>query len=274
MDKKREKRILQILNILTPILCGVFIALLNVDFVGSLTDEAYSKLLSPAPFTFAIWGPIFIFQALFYFYQARDILKPPEEQIEMPYVHEVSVFFFLSWASTTAWYALWSLGYIWPAIGAMFAYLITSLGAYLRLGINKRDRPLKEHLFVTVAWSMLSAWVTVAAIVNTTTGLVSIGFDSGPLGESGWTVLVLLMTLIIYISVLVTRNDFIFTGVGLWAIIGIIGERLSPASTPAPDVTAVAILGALILAVLMLIWLIYLHKKESIQIIQKLRNWR
>ncbi|TXT54085.1 MAG: conserved membrane protein of unknown function [Candidatus Thorarchaeota archaeon] len=274
MEKEKEKRMLQILNLLTPILCGGFIALLDLDFVSSITADTYSKLLSPAPFTFAIWGPIFIFQALFYFYQARDILKPPEERIEMPYVHEVSVFFFLSWASTTAWYALWGMGYIWPAIGAMYAYLITSLGAYLRLGINKRNRPIKEHLFVTVAWSMLTAWVTVAAIVNTTTGLVSIGFDPGPLGESGWTVLVLLMTLIIYIMVLVTKNDFVFAGVGLWAIIGVVGDRLSPTSTPAPDVTIVAILGALILVIFMIVWFLYLSRKESIHIIQKIQNSR
>ncbi|MDF1538451.1 MAG: hypothetical protein P1Q69_06075, partial [Candidatus Thorarchaeota archaeon] len=186
MDSAREKSLLQIINLLSPVIALAIIAIPRADSTSVFSDTG-TKILSPAAFTFAIWGPIFIFQGLFYFYQARDILKKPEAKIDMPYVHEVSVFFLLSWVSTAFWYVLWGSGYTWPGVAAMFLYLLTSLGAYLRLGINKRDRSIREHLFVTVGWSMLAGWITVAAIVNTSTALVLSGFDTAPLGEVGWT---------------------------------------------------------------------------------------
>ncbi|NHI83423.1 MAG: hypothetical protein EAX81_03885 [Candidatus Thorarchaeota archaeon] len=264
MDETSKKKILQIGNLLTPIFCALTIGLSGLDFSSTvISDSGYPKILSPAPFTFAVWGPIFLFQFMFYFYQARDLFKSRENKIEMPYVHEVSVFFILSWISTTVWYVLWVLGFVWPAIGAMFAYLLSSLGAYLGLGINLRARSLKEHLFVTVAWSLLAGWVTVAAIVNTTTGFVYSGFDPGVIGEAGWTSIILLMAVGIYLLVLVRRNDFVFAGVGLWAIIGLIADLLDPTNVPQPLVTLVAILGVGILSVAMIVWF-YLQSRRGV----------
>jgi hypothetical protein len=267
VEELSKKTLLQIGNLLTPVLCALGIGISGLDFSSTvISDAGYPKILSPAAFTFAIWGPIFIFQFMFYFYQARDLFKPRENKIEMPYVHEVSVFFMLSWISTTGWYILWGLGLVWPAVGAMFAYLLTSLGAYLRLGINLRTRSLKEHLFVTVAWSLLAGWVTVAAIVNTTTGFVYSGFEPGIIGETGWTSIVLLMALGIYLLVLVRRNDFVFAGVGLWAIVGVIADLLDPVNTPQPLVTSVAILGAGILSVAMIAWFYFQNRRGVISL--------
>jgi hypothetical protein len=270
VDKNREKVILQIGNLIVPILCFVFIGLSNLDFSTVFNSSAYPNLLNPAPITFAIWGPIFIFQGLFYFYQARDLFKPPEKKIDMPYVHEVSVFFMLSWISTTIWYALWASGFVWPAVAAMYTYLLTSLGAYLRLGINKRERPLREHLFVTVAWSMLCGWVTVATIVNTTTGFVSLGFNPAPIGEVGWTILLLAVVLVIYISALVTRNDYVFACVGLWAAIGVIVERLDPLNAPQPEIILVSTIGAIVLAIAIITRLLLQYRAGGLQTLKQI----
>ncbi len=271
MEKENEKRLLQITNLLSPFIAGIIIAFSNVDS-STVFGDTTSKILSPAGFTFAIWGPIFIFQAMFYLYQARDLLKPPEERIEMPYVHEVSVFFLLTWISTSLWYVLWGSGFVWPGIAAMFAYLITSLCAYLRLGINKRERTLREHLFVTVAWSMLTGWITVAAIVNTSTGFVLSGFDTGVLGEVGWTNLVLLIALAIYLLVLFTRDDFVFAGVGAWALIGSLATLVDPLNPPQPLVTLVVIIGLSVLVLCMIFWFAFRTKQGKINLIDKLRS--
>ena len=106
----------------------------------------------------------------------------------------------------------------------------------LALKINKKERSLKEHAYITVGWSMYAGWITAATFVNVTTAVVSSGFDPAPLGEANWTIIVLLIALVIYLMVLITRNDFIFASVGLWAVIGIIIERTSPAFTPQPEI--------------------------------------
>ncbi len=248
MEQARKKALLQIGNITTPIACILAIASLDLDFRTVFGDSPYPHLITPAPITFAIWGPIFIFQGLFYAYQSRDLFKSPEHKVDMPYVHEIGVFFMLSCISTTIWYVLWALGLVWPAIAAMYAYLLSSLGACLRLGINKRTRPVKEHVFVTVPFSMLAGWITVATVVNTTTGLVSLGLDPAPLGAVGWSIVVLAVVLAIYLLVLATRNDFVFAGVGLWATIGVVLERIDPLNVPHPEILVVAIIGAAVLA--------------------------
>jgi hypothetical protein len=253
VEKAQRKRILQIGNILTPILCALFIGFSGLDFSTVFQDSGYTNLINPAAWTFAIWGPIFFFQGLFYVYQARDFFKPESEKIEMPYVHEVGVFFMLSWIATTAWYLLWGSGLVFPAVAAMYAYILTSLGAYLRLGINLRERTLREHIFITVAWSLLTGWVTVAAIVNTTTGLVSLGFNPAPLGEAVWTIVVLAVALVIYLLVLVRRNDYVFTAVGLWALLGVLGERLNPVNPPQPTLTAFVVVGIVVISLAMIV---------------------
>ena len=272
MDEVRKKTLLQIGNLITPIVCFIVIGLSNLDFSTVFNSSAYPNLINPAPITFAIWGPIFIFQGLFYVYQARDLFKSPENKIEMPYVHEVSIFFMLSWISTSIWYILWASGFVWPAVAAMYAYLLTSLAGYLRLGINKRERPLREHLFVTVAWSMLVGWVTVAAIVNTTTGFVSIGFNPAPLGEAGWSVLILAVILIVYLAVLATRNDYVFASVGLWATIGVFLERINPSNAPQPEIVLVSALGAVVLALAIIIRFIMQYRVGEILILRMNRQ--
>ena len=96
MEQEKKKALLQIGNLITPIACFVVIGFSNLDFSTVFNSSAYPNLINPAPITFAIWGPIFIFQGLFYFYQARDLLKSPENKIDMPFIHEVSIFFMLS----------------------------------------------------------------------------------------------------------------------------------------------------------------------------------
>jgi benzodiazapine receptor len=260
LEMEQRKRLLQIGNLVTPILCFVVIGFSGLDFSTVFSGSAYPNLINPAAWTFAIWGPIFIFQGLFYVYQARDLFRP--KKIDMPYVHEVSVFFMLSWISTSVWYLLWGSGYVLPSVVAMYAYLLTSLGAYLRLGINLRERSFKEHVFVTVAWSMLAGWVTVATIVNSTTGFVALGFNPAPLGEAGWTMVVLAVALVIYLLVLIRRNDYVFTGVGLWALLGVLGERLDPVNAPQPALSAFAAVGIIVIAAAMVVRF-YLQQKGS-----------
>jgi hypothetical protein len=107
---------------------------------------------------------------------------------------------------------------------------------------------------------MLTGWVTVATIVNTTTGFVSLGFNPAPLGEAGWSILILGVVLIIYLLVLFTRNDYVFAGVGLWAILGILIERLDPLNIPQPEIILVCIVGAILLTLIITLRLIVQYR--------------
>jgi hypothetical protein len=215
-------------------------------------DESLAKLLSPAPVTFAIWGPIFVLMGLFYLYQARDLL-PGREEAEMPFVHQVSVFFLLSSVMSTAWFVAWARRMIWVSVSAMILYLVAILAAYFRLGINTVARSGRERLFVTAGWSMYAGWVTVAALVNATTGLVYVGFDNLPFTELQWTVAAIVAAVLVYLLFLFYRRDYIFAGVGVWALMGLSITHLGPAPPTSFAVLLASSAGAAVILLSMLL---------------------
>ncbi|TFF91209.1 hypothetical protein EU545_05110 [Candidatus Thorarchaeota archaeon] len=272
-----ETRYWQIGNLLSPLVLGIISALLSIpagDVEDVFTAPEYPKLLSPAPITFAIWGPIFIFLAVFYLYQAKGVVSGEVSKEVNDVVQEVGPFFILSSAATTAWYLLWLYRIIWASVLSMFLYLVFILGAYLRLGINRRERTLGQHVRVTIGWSMYAGWVTVAAIVNATTGLVATGFRGPIIGEVGWTILVLLMALVIYLAVLFTRNDFVYAGVGIWALIGSWITWTTPTAIPNPTLATVALVGIVVLLVAGALRLYLMSESGQLSIFQKLEALR
>lgn len=255
MERLQQKRVLQILNLLAPFIAGA----IAVIFGGSsgnwedvFVEESLTKLLTPAPITFAIWGPIFFLLGLFYFYQARDLI-PGKGEIEMPFVQEVNVFFLLSSVMATIWFVTWALRMIWASVASMIIYLITILAAYFRLGINLRDRTRKETLFITSGWSMYAGWITVATLVNTTTGLVYTGFENLPFSELQWTIALAILALVVYLAFLLFRRDYIFAGVGIWAFVGLSITHAAPAPPSNLTIFVLSIAGVVVIAAAMLI---------------------
>jgi len=250
-----EKRVLQILNLLAPFIAGAITLVIDngsESWEDVFVDESLTKLLTPAPITFAIWGPIFILIGLFYVYQARDLL-PGREEIEMPFVHQVGLFFLFSTILSTVWFVTWAKRMIWLSIASMILYLFTILAAYFRLGINVLNRTRRERLFVTAGWSMYAGWVTVAALVNITTGLVYYGFDNLPFTELQWTVAASIVTVVVYVLFLFFRRDYIFAGVGAWALLGLSITHLDPAPSSNFIVLITSAVGAGVILLSMII---------------------
>jgi len=238
------------LNLLTPVIAGALPSMLlegSGSWEDTFIEPSLLKLLSPAPITFAIWGPIFILMAAFYVYQARDLL-PGRANVEMPYVTQVGVFFFLSSVLTSLWYVAWARRMIWASIAAMILYLASLLAAYFRLGINVVHRSRRERLLVTAGWSMYAGWVAVAALVNTTTGLVYYGFDALPFTELQWTLGASVAAVIVYLVFLFKRRDYVFAGVGAWAFIGLFTTHLDPSPPSNQAVLIASLAGAAIIA--------------------------
>ena len=242
------------MNLLTPVIAGALPSMLlegSGSWEDTFIEPSLLKLLSPAPITFAIWGPIFILMAAFYVYQARDLL-PGRANVEMPYVTQVGVFFFLSSVLTSLWYVAWARRMIWASIAAMILYLASLLAAYFRLGINVVHRSRRERLLVTAGWSMYAGWVTVAALVNTTTGLVYYGFDALPFTELQWTLGASVAAVIVYLVFLFKRRDYVFAGVGAWAFTGLFITHLGPSPPSNQAVLISSLAGAAIIAASMM----------------------
>ncbi|TXT59556.1 MAG: conserved membrane protein of unknown function [Promethearchaeota archaeon] len=251
-----KKTLLQIGNILTPIICFTILGILSIgqgDFTNIFESESES-LIDPIDFTFAIWGPIFLFLIIFLVYQARGIFKPIEEKPELEFVDQVSIYFMLSTVLTSLWYIFWIYRIIWLSTLSMIFYLISLIIGYLRLNLNLRERSNMEKVAIYIPWSMYTAWITAATIVSITTFFESIGFNDPAFlfSDEYWGVIILVVTLIIYTAVLLTRNDFVYGGVGIWVLIGIISQRLV-----SPVLVWEVLITAIIGLVLLIITIIY-----------------
>ncbi|MFO8018113.1 MAG: hypothetical protein R6U96_05715 [Promethearchaeia archaeon] len=250
MVSYNKKTILQIFNILTPIICLAFLSLLSMgqgDFNAGF-GQGEDSLIDPVGFAFAIWGPIFVFLSIFLIYQARDLFKSAENKIKMDYVHQVSIYFILSTIFTSLWYLFWIYQIIWLSTLSMILYLVSLVIGYLRLKINLVERSTKEKWAVVVPWSMYTAWVTAATIISIKTFLMSIGFNEPMflLSDTYWAVIVLLVALVIYTAAVLTRNDYVYGGVGIWVLLGILIERLT-SSEIVIEVVITAIVGMVVL---------------------------
>ena len=259
-----RKRLLQVGNIVVPIVIGIVSMLISMGSRSAqevFAPDEYEKLLGPAAITFAIWGPIFIGLASFVVYQARDLFKSKEERVEMPYVHQVNIFFIVSVVAAVSWYTLWAQRKVLLSFISIFVFLVSILIAYFRLDINLTPRSLKEHVIITVGWSLYAGWVVAANIVSLTTVVMDLGFEILGITEIAWTIAMLIVALLIYSAFLCFRKDYIFAAVGVWVLIGVILERFI-SSQLYPKIVITAVIGLVILVTEMLYF--YLVKGEKI----------
>jgi len=103
----------------------------------------------------------------------------------------------------------------------MFALLATLIAIYLRLNIGKAKVSLKEKLLVHLPFSVYLGWITIAAIANVASALVSANWDGFGLSPEIWAVTVLTVALVITLAVIVTRRDIAYSLVIVWALGGI-----------------------------------------------------
>ena len=254
MDSSKKRSILQIANILTPLLCflitGIF-SIFKSEALETFESEGDSSLVDPIGFAFSIWFLIFFFLAIFLIYQSKDIFKSPQQKKSMLFIDQVSIFFIASTIMATSWYLFWSYRIIWMSTLSMILYLTFIIFAYVRLNINLEKRSREEYISLVIPWSLYAGWVTAATIVSITTFFESINFNKPPFlfSDEGWAVLVLIVVIVIYSMVLITRNDYIYAAVGIWVFLGIIFERLS-ARILVIEVIIVSMIGIIILCLL------------------------
>jgi len=227
--KNKVLQLLQIGNILAVILTIIVNALANIlpiagKNTGELSDNI-PNLFVPAGITFAIWGVIYVLIILFSVYLAKDLFK--KEKTTKPFLEKISFFFIIASLANIIWIFLWHYEQILLSLLAMILLFVSLLFIYLRLNIGVEQVPLKEKLFVHVPISVYLGWITVATIANVTAVLVTIGWDGFGISEQIWAMLVIIVAAIITILMLVTKKDYAYSAVIIWALIGIYLKRIA-----------------------------------------------
>ncbi len=193
--------------------------LLNGLTSGEVSD-LYPTLVTPAGYTFSIWGVIYVLLAVFTVYQ---VLPRNREE---PFLRQVGPLFVLSGLLNASWLFLWHYEFIAFSTVLMFALLATLIAIYLRLNIGRAKVSLKEKVCVHLPFSVYLGWITVASIANVAVTLTAVGWDGGGVEEVTWAALVIVVALVIAVAVIATRKDFAYGLVIVWALAGIMSRQM------------------------------------------------
>jgi hypothetical protein len=182
-------------------------------------SAAYPTLVTPAGFTFSIWGVIYALLLVFVVFQ----LLPRHRQDS--FNSQVSYLFILSSIFNIAWLFLWQYDYITASVPMILALLASLIVVYVRLHVGKSQVPRNEKLSVHLPFSVYLGWITVACIADVASALVSTSWSGLGITPAVWAELVIVVALIITFSVLGTRRDIGYGLVIAFALVGIAANQ-------------------------------------------------
>lgn len=195
----------------------------STTVLGGVTSaevsDMYPTLITPAGFTFAIWGIIYTLLLLFTVYQ----LLPKNR--DKPFLKQIGLLFALSSLCNVCWLFLWHYDYVTYSLVLMAALLASLILVYLRLGIGKTAVSMKEMALVHLPFSVYLGWISIATIANVSVALTALGWDGLGIEASTWAVIIICVAMLLSLAMLVTRKDIAFTLVVVWALLGILTKQ-------------------------------------------------
>lgn len=216
------KKALQVLNILTLLLTLAVNYFLNsgtyiATSMKSISSK-YDNLLTPAGYAFSIWGLIYIALIGFAIYQARSLFS---KNIEDDFVSKIGIWFIVANIANACWVTAFTHDQIGLSLIIMIILFIALLKIVLNLNMERWDAPFITILAIWWPFSLYFGWINVALIANVAIYLVSIGYTGSPLGPEAWAIVVLLIALVVFVTMVWTRNMREYATAGVWGIIAI-----------------------------------------------------
>lgn len=192
---------------------------------GKTTGEvamSYSNLFAPAPYTFTIWGVIYLLMAFFILYQ-WGLIGPYGDGEAAG--RAVGPWFTVSCAFNIAWVFLWHYERIGLSVLAITGLLISLLLIEMRTE-SFRDT-FFEHLAVRAFFDVYFGWIIAAAIVNISVFLSASGWGYFGMPQEFWTVIALLAGAVIGAGAVYYKKKMLIGLSVLWAYAGILMQHIS-----------------------------------------------
>jgi len=192
---------------------------INGNQMGKLSDEINS-LFTPAGYAFSIWGIIYLslfINAIWYLIQA---FKNKYSET----LRQQGMWLIVANAASGAWLWYWLNEQFLISVFCMLGILISLMVAIIKLDMEKWDAPKSIIGFVWWPISLYAGWITVATVTNIAAYLKTENF-SALFSEEVWTIIMILITAILFLYFLYTRFMREFNAVAVWALIAIAVEQ-------------------------------------------------
>ena len=149
---------------------------------GEISDK-YVSMFTPAGFTFAIWGVIYV--ALFGFIVRQAIVTGTAEAV----LKEISGLFWLSCFANAAWIVAWH----YDQLVLSMVFMLILLWALIKIVGHQRTTkvPLSfwDYGLLVVPFGLYFGWISVATIANVSILQSAYGLNDTLLSQETWTVL-------------------------------------------------------------------------------------
>ncbi len=175
----------------------------------------YPSLFTPAGFTFAIWGVIYLGLLVFVIWQALPAQRSDSR------LASISILFKINCLMNALWLVVWHYDLIALSLLVMFAILATLILIYRRLIEDIDAAPFSEHLVLYLPFSLYTGWITVATIANASVLQTANGWDDVGLSALQWTLIKLALAGAIGATMVLRFRDVVFALVVAWAAYGI-----------------------------------------------------
>lgn len=177
-------------------------------------------MITPAGYTFSIWGLIYVLLLAFVIYLAMPSNR------DKSFLGRISFLFALSTIFNIVWLVLWHYEFLAPSVILMFGLLATLIAIYLRLDIGKGHVSVTERIAVHVPFTVYLMWITIASIANVAVVLTAVDWDTGGIDLVSWAALMIAVALLIALVVIAKRKDVAYGLVIVWALGGIMMNQM------------------------------------------------
>ncbi|MGX5856452.1 TspO/MBR family protein [Dyadobacter jiangsuensis] len=239
------KRTLQAANIIALIATVVVNYLSNTGIFNNSTmasvSARYQNFFTPSGYAFSIWGVIYLLLAAFVVYQARGISGRRETPAV---VEKIGWLFVISCVANSAWVMAWLYDFTGLSVLIMIVLLASLWLIIVRTRMEMDVIPIKKIALTWWPFAIYLGWISVALIANIAAWFTKIGWNGFGLSPVAWTVIMICVAGIVYLSLTWARNLRESAMVGVWALIAVAVANWG--TTPAV-VNAALIVSAIIL---------------------------
>lgn len=192
----------------------------TIPLGGKNTGEissGYPTLFTPAPYTFSIWGLIYILTAVYVLFQT-GIIRSNTEVPEMG--ARIGIFFTISCILNILWILTWHYGYIGCSVITIILLLIDLI--IINSRIKSIDAGSITGLLSSYGFQIYMGWLAAATIANISVFLVKINWSRFGMSETVWTIIILIIGALIG-AAFVMKSGYLFSTMAvIWAYVGIL----------------------------------------------------
>lgn len=216
------KKILQALNLLSVLLAIAVSYFVNGKRTGhpSIAEVSlkYDTLLTPAGYTFAIWGFIYLGLLIFAIYQLADWFK---KDLQLNFVEQIGWWFIIANLANAGWVIAFTHQQIGLSLVLMGIIFTALLKIVISINMERWDAPVPIIAFIWWPFSLYFGWINMALIANISAWLTFLGWNGAPLDQVSWAIIILIIATIIFITMTWKRSMREYASVGAWGIIGV-----------------------------------------------------